>query len=249
MIHTIINKTKYGDMMYLHNDCAFSKILSEGKIFEENLIETVLSPIIKNSKIILDIGSHCGSHAIIYSKINPSSKIYCFEPQKKMFEILRMNVKINDIDNIQLFNFALGNKKCCAYMSDHCLDGPNMDKKINDKDFFNYGGLQIGLGGENINIEVLDKVLDEILIEKIDYIKIDVEGFENFVVDGGMKMIIRDKPIIFFEHNYKAVTKDMSEFYEPVEWNIINKLVEIGYNVTKKNDDNWLAIYENSSLL
>jgi FkbM family methyltransferase len=240
MYSASINKTKYGRMMYLHNDWVFVDRLSHGKIYEEDLIETLLAPIVKSSKIILDIGAHCGSHSIIYSRINPLAKIYCFEPQKNLFEILNINIKINDIENIQVFNFALGNKKCRAYMSDYCLDGPNTDKKINDKDIFNFGGLQIGLGGEPINIEVLDTMP----LGKIDYIKIDVEGFENFVIDGGMKTIIRDRPVIFFEHNFKVVTQDMNEFYNPISWNIIDKLDEIGYNVKKVDDFNWLAIFQ-----
>jgi hypothetical protein len=155
-IKTVVNETKYGEIMYLHNDIAFVNSLYNGKIFDEDLIENNLIEIIKKSKIILDVGAHCGSHSIVYSKINPNSIIYAFEPQNKLFKILNKNIDNNNIKNIITYNLALGNKKCDASMSSYCLDGPNTDIKVNDDTYFNLGGLQVGKGGELIEIDCID---------------------------------------------------------------------------------------------
>ena len=106
MLKLAFNHTKYGKMIYLFNDIYFTQALNSCKIFDQDIIENHLIDIIKNSKNILDIGGHCGSHSIIYSKINPYSKIYTFEPQKIMFDILKMNIFNNKIQNIKPYNFA-----------------------------------------------------------------------------------------------------------------------------------------------
>jgi FkbM family methyltransferase len=236
----VSNETKYGKMIYLKTDKAFVDYLIDGKIFEQDIIENHLMNIIRRSKVILDIGAHCGSHSIIYSKINPDCKIYSFEPQKIMFDILCMNINNNNIKNIKPYNYALGNKNCMATMSDSCIDGHTIGKiDLSSNNFYNLGGLQIGKGGENIEIKTLDDINFN---EKIDFIKIDVEGFENFVIDGGMNTIIRYKPIIFFEHNFKVVTNEMYDYYNPVNFTITEKLQELGYKIILLNTDNYLAI-------
>lgn len=237
-LNLITRATKYGIMSYLHNDYAFVLSLEQGKIFEELLIEKYLIDIIKNSKVILDIGAHCGSHTLIYAKINPICQIFAYEPQKRMYDILKINLQNNNITNVLTFNFALGNKKCNAQMEDNILDGWNIGKKINDNEIFNLGGLQIGLGGEDILIEKLD---DQIFRGKIDYIKIDVEGFENFVIDGGINIITKDRPVIFFEHNHKRVTQHMEGYYIPVEDDIIQILKNLNYNILEIEEQNFLA--------
>ncbi len=232
------NDTKYGKMSYLHNDYAFTDALKHKKIFEEDLIEKYLTNIIKNSSTILDIGAHCGSHSLIYAKMNPDCKIFSYEPQKCMYDILNINLKQNNISNVLTFNFALGNKKCDAHMEDKVLDGINTNKKLNNNDKFNIGGLQIGTGGESIKIERLD---DQTFPNKIDYIKIDVEGFENFVIDGGINLITKDQPIIFFEHNHKCVTAHMNGYYVPTQIDIIITLKNMNYNIKEIENQNFIA--------
>jgi FkbM family methyltransferase len=239
MISLVFNNTKYAKMMYNKYDFAFVSELNKGFIYEENLIETHLSDLIKKSNIILDIGSHCGSHSIIYSKINPNAQIYAFEPQEKMFKILNMNISINNITNIKTYNLALGNKKCLACMDNICKDGPNINIDINNPDIhFNLGGLQIGINGEPIVIDILDNFN----FGKIDFIKIDVEGFESFVIDGGINSIIKYKPFIFFENNSKTVTTDMKNYYNKIDYSIFDKLTSLNYIIKQLDGDNYLAI-------
>lgn len=239
MISLAVNNTKYGKMMYYKYDIHFVEELNKGFIYEENMIETQLINFIKKSNIILDIGSHCGSHSIIYSKINPNAQIYAFEPQEKMFNILNMNISINNITNIKTFNLALGNKKCLAYMDNICRDGPNQNIDINQPDaYFNFGGLQIGVNGEPIVIDILDNFN----FGKIDFIKIDVEGFESFVIDGGINSIIKYRPFIFFEHTNRSVTPDMINYYNNIDYSIIDKLISLNYIIKQVDSCNFFAI-------
>jgi len=239
MFRVAINETRYGTMMYPHNDLAFILELVKGKIYEQDMIEMLLAPTIKASKIILDVGAHCGSHSVIYAKLNPDAKIFAFEPQKKMFLLLNMNLRNNGITNVTTIQAALGNKICNATMNASCVDGPTTNQPLDDGHLFNLGGLQIGEGGEPIKILTMDSINFN---GKVDYIKIDTEGFESFVLSGGLATITRDKPIIFFEHNDKVVTPQMAGFYEPIDYNIMSKLSELKYSFTAVEGGNYLAL-------
>jgi FkbM family methyltransferase len=238
----LTGETKYGKMSYYNKDIFFCMSLMTGKIYEQDIVENDLAEIIKKSKRILDIGAHCGSHSIMYSKINPNAEIHSFEPQKRLYTILNKNITDNSITNIKTYNYALGNKNCDAEMANHCTDGPNAYNKLDETNQFNYGGLQIGIGGEPIKIQILD----QINFDKIDYIKIDVEGFENLVVDGGYETIKKYNPIIFFEHNSMVITKDMVNYYNTPRYkNIIETLQSLDYVIIERERKNFLGIPKN----
>jgi hypothetical protein len=77
--------TQYGYMTCFSNDVVFRSSLENGKLYEEDLIIHNIIPLFKDlneSTIILDIGSHIGTHALLYSRLIQNSKIYAFEPQK-----------------------------------------------------------------------------------------------------------------------------------------------------------------------
>jgi hypothetical protein len=225
-------------MSYLKNDLYFSGALIRNEIHEEEVIERCLYDIVKESKVIIDIGAHCGSHSIIYSKINSSASIFAFEPQKVMYDILCKNVEDNNITNIKTFNTALGNKKCKSSMSKYCSHGPNMSIPINHSLPFNLGSLQVGKGGEEIEISRLD----DYDFENVDYIKIDTEGFEPYILDGAISLIEKYKPVLFLELERVSTTEDMNDSYIPISKSASQILLDLGYvKYPVDNLDNYLC--------
>jgi FkbM family methyltransferase len=241
-----VGQTSYGPMAYFHNDYAFVTALQEGKIYEQELVETLLAPYIKSANIILDIGAHAGSHSILYAAINPNATIYAYEPQKALRECLQFNMTAQKRYNIIPVAAALGNKRCTAHMHATIPDGPNCNQPINERDLFNFGGRQLGVGGEAVEIYRLDDLWPA-GTGAVDFIKIDVEGFEEFVVDGGKALIERCRPTIFFEHNEKRPTADMLGYYEPVKQHIFDFLRAANYSLTAHEGGNYLAVCERRS--
>jgi FkbM family methyltransferase len=140
----------------------------------------------KNS-VIIDIGSNVGNHVLYFGKILGAKNIYAFEPRDDLFNVLKKNVELNELTSkVEIYNFALGSKTCRASI---------------DYD----GNLSNNLGGTSIKedengkfkIEKLDDV--EINEKKIDFIKIDVEGFEVEVLKGASLTIQKYKPTIWIE--------------------------------------------------
>lgn len=235
----VISKTKFGQIAYYKNDLAFVQEAIKNKVFEQDLIISFLLDIIKKSSIILDIGAHAGSHTLVYKNLNKDLKIFAFEPQSKMFDLLQFNVNINNLDNVFLYNCGIANIEKNFYMSDFISDGPNINLPISygGNAYKNLGGMQIGYGGEEIAL----KTLDSFNFPGCDFIKIDVEGAEPLVLSGSIKTIKKFRPVILFENNHKTVSeKILNEFgVSKSSFEILN---ELDYNIfLLDNNGNYLA--------
>jgi FkbM family methyltransferase len=245
--------TKYGTMSYYSHDVHFSRTLAGGKMFDELSLDRLV-PYIQASNVILDVGSHCGSHSVAYAHMNPTAKIFAFEPQKRIFKLLEKNIADNNLGGrVVAHNFALGNKECAAsmgpvarktneYLNPFIILHDGQSHVPADAPLANLGGMSIGTGGESIEIKKLDNLMNIVAKYTIDYIKIDVEGFEDVFIDGAKTVIERDLPVIFYENNEKTITKEMNGTFEPVQESIREFLLRHSYIITHFPDNNYLAV-------
>jgi FkbM family methyltransferase len=143
---------------------------------------------------ILDIGANLGAFTLDLAA-ETKRKIYCFEPQYRVYLQLCANLLLNNVMNAVPMNIGLGD-----YSQDNTKIG------IYDTPDYNQGMTR--MVGSNVpstseNEKVVDQVsvraLDSILDEPVGFIKLDVEGFELFVLQGAVKLIERDHPIILLE--------------------------------------------------
>lgn len=223
----------YGSIDYYTNDQEMVKQILPNLFFEQEYVEKWLTPYIQNSTVALDIGAHCGSHTLMYKKIKPDLLVYAFEPQSMMHKLLCENVVMNQLANVWCFNKAVGNISGEVEMNESVPDGHNPTEKIRygTNDLYNLAGLEIGSGGE-----VVEMVrIDDYDFPKIDFMKIDVEGYEPLVLEGAIETIKRDRPIISYESNSKRA--------EGVTRSSHTILTNMGYACRNVWGDNWLAIY------
>jgi FkbM family methyltransferase len=149
----------------------------------------VLYSLIKPGMTILDIGANIGETAMAFSKLTgENGKVISFEPDPETFGRLTEHLTLNGCKNVIAINKGLGNAE-----SEMVLEsGEN-----------NSGGNRIATGkeknGKKIQITTLDKSISELNIPKIDFIKIDVEGYEYHVLQGAEKTIEQSKPVFFIE--------------------------------------------------
>lgn len=148
-----------------------------------------------DNAIILDIGANIGSHTLYWAKERQAKKIYSFEPFKRMFDILKKNIELNSLeDTVTIFNVGLSDEVVHA--------SPNVVFEGN-------------LGGtsfvKNNSGESLLKPLDSFEFEeKIDLVKIDVEGHEVQVLKGAVNTLKKHRPIIVIEtFTNKAAVDDI----------------------------------------
>lgn len=178
--------------------------------FESEEIQTCKS-LINTDDIILDIGGNIGFHSVHFSQYSPKGLVYSFEPSPDTFKILSKNCK--PFQNIHPINIGIGSSEGQAefhYASDHAYSG------------FKDTGKKSILNTEKLPIKRLDTWVRENALERIDFIKIDVEGFEEHVLKGMPEVISKHKPVIFIEI---SPTKNQTE--NPQE--IFNSLIKYGY--------------------
>ena len=181
----------------------------EAKIMEEK---------IETGNIVVDIGANIGLHTLNMARIvGNTGQVFAFEPDPSNFEILKKNVKINNYKNIILEQKAVGDKhgRTTLYQSDH----PGKHRIFP----------QTEQAKSQVQVELtnLDNYFDSDMIDKINFIKIDVEGMEFGVLKGMKNILKNNKKIkILFEF----VPKDTIEAgFIPIE--LLDYLTSNGFKL------------------
>lgn len=196
-------------LFYLPNkssDHIQRNLIFDKDFYESNILSMVENRYFKDNFFILDIGANIGNHSLFYAKSKLVRKVYSFEPIKDIYRILKVNVVINKLEEkIETFNLGLSNEEGKASIS-------NYDKT-------NLGSTSIVSNNKgNIIISKLDNIQNS--FNKIDFIKIDVEGHEDKVLLGMKQIFIRFNPIIqieIFSENYDKVIKIFNEINYKVD--------------------------------
>jgi FkbM family methyltransferase len=176
----------------------------------------MLYNLVGNSKVLFDIGANIGWYSIHLSKMMPSVRIYSFEPIPETFKQAKLNIKLNDLKNIELCNIALAAKKeKLHFYYSPTVTGASSSQNITE----NVNMIKIECEADTLDNFVMDNN-----IEKIDFIKCDVEGAEYFVFQGALETLKKYKPIVFTEMLRKWAFKFN---YHPND--IINLFKSVGY--------------------
>jgi len=146
---------------------------------------------INKKKTIIDIGANIGSVTLPLAKIFKNSKIIAIEPTIYAFSKLKKNVSLNPNlkKRIDLQNIFVSNKKKKIKKVHSSWNLSNNDKRHN---------VHLGiLKKTSLKTQKLDKICSK--FKKIDFIKIDVDGYELDVLKSGKKSILKHRPFIYFE--------------------------------------------------
>lgn len=193
-------------------DFVQSCIVDNDRYFEEDIL-IALDKYINNDFVILDIGANIGNHSLYWSKKRNVSRIYSFEPIRDTFAILKKNIELNDlIGTVRPMNIGLSDEKTMG--------------KIKVFRYSDVGGTSIkkDISG-SIQLECLDNI--EIKENRVDFVKIDVEGHELNLLNGAKQTLQKHKPYIFIESfpaNYKEVNKIL------INWGYILKKTFADHN-------------------
>ncbi len=161
-----------------------------GNDFEPHMVE-LYKTFIKPGDVVVDIGGNIGLTSILFS--NLAGKVYSFEPSPSTFQIMKENLARAKTGNTNLFNLGMGDKEDVSTITfaKNNRSGAFVSNKIQPKqDHIT----------EHIKIVTLDSFFKDVK-EPIDFIKIDVEGFETCVIKGGMALLQKFRPVVTLELN------------------------------------------------
>lgn len=161
--------------------------------------------------IMFDVGANIGQTWEWFRKYEPGAKIYCFEPVLKTYDELKAKT-IND-KNCVLENIAFSNEAGEKIIK--IFSGNSALNSLKD-DVMNTG---LDAHEENIKIDTIDNYCFNNGINKIDFLKIDTEGYELNVLEGAMQMLSSANiSIVFCEIGFLKSNNRNTYFADLVEW-------------------------------
>lgn len=158
----------------------------------------VFLSLIPDNTIILDIGANIGIMTAHLSRTVKGSVVYGFEPMPNNIEAFKRIVHFFKLENVHLIEAALGNTEGEAEMVMPVINAVRMQGLSHVV----HSSIPENNEGERFKVPL--KMLDTLpklhnLPHRISAIKIDVENFEYFVLDGARKMLSANKPIVYAE--------------------------------------------------
>ncbi|OFX56519.1 MAG: methyltransferase [Bacteroidetes bacterium GWA2_30_7] len=174
----------------------------------------------ETSDVIIDIGANTGVYSLIAKTINNNSKVYAFEPVKRIFSKLQDNISLNKFDIISIekaVSNSDGNAIIYDTNSEH-IYSVTVNKNLSDT------GIKVF--ETKIETVTLNSFIKEYNLLKIDLIKIDVETHEAEVLEGFNEYISVFRPSILIEILNDEVGQKVN--------NLVSNLDYLYFNVDEK---------------
>lgn len=164
------------------------------KLYEPEEVDLILKHMGEDD-IVLDLGANVGNHAIALATARPNATIHVFEPIKKTCELLRRNIALNDLKNI---------------------DASNLDIAVDAEDGVLNMVQRINLASsreatEGIGPAIPKRALRALWPERVDFIKMDVEGAELRIIKSVLDLIRRDRTKIILECYKTTAEQDFAD--------------------------------------
>jgi FkbM family methyltransferase len=217
---------------YLPKNCngdAVANAMKTGKLFDAPIFD-IAKQYIKSNTSILDIGANYGQMAIEFSKIAINTKVFAFEAQEMVFEVLEKNIASNNAKNVTTFFNAV-------------FDTANIDLIFPEPDlirFSSYGSYGLDLNAKAGKL-VKSITIDSLIFEMpISFMKIDIQGSDLAAMRGSVNTIKEHKmPIIFeyeeqFRTEFNTSFQDYVDFVNSIDYRFEKTVQDINYLILPK---------------
>jgi FkbM family methyltransferase len=191
------------DLKYIINpNSVLDNLLTQRGSIDENLINLTKNHLEKNG-IIFDVGANAGFLSLPFARyVVPKGNVYSFEPDSELYDQLRENIKLNELQNIHINKLAL--------QDDSSMNTIQLQKRraIHDDGRTNFGLSTIQnnpeyvIGSEFVQTDTIDNFLIFNNVSNVNLIKIDVEGAEFRVLKGAKDTITKFYPKIIYEFSH-----------------------------------------------
>lgn len=161
-------------------------------VFERDMVK-LFDSLLRDGDCVLDIGANIGCTSLLFSQ--RARQVYGFEPSPSTFRLLQQNLNAANAGNVEAVNVGLG-KSAGSFELTFSAD--------NRSGGFVSDRVQASAGHQVEQIRIIDgdAWMREAQVGQVDFIKIDVEGFEQHVIEGLAQTIERCKPVVVLELNH-----------------------------------------------
>jgi FkbM family methyltransferase len=199
-------KIKLGNWLYkycfpLYN-LSYARFKNKNDAFEIEILKKTIRP----GSYVLDIGANIGFYSKILSNIvGEQGRIFCFEPDKTNFKYLQKNTA--GLKNVVLFNNAVSDKKdVIKIYKSKMLNVDHRTYPVSDYESV-----------EEIHAVSIDGLMAEGAIPRVDFVKIDIQGYELFAFKGMQKLLQSNKDLKmvaeYWPHGFKKAGYTAVDLY------------------------------------
>ena len=169
---------------------------------------TLLDRLLRPGDIFVDVGANIGHLALVAAaRVGPTGRVIACEPHPRTFRYLTKNVALNGMSWVECENVALGAREGQAVLADTVRDDQNA---ITDT-------------GVSVRMATLDALVGA--LDNVSVLKLDVEGYEREVLDGGGRTLSRVWAVYF------ECSERLSRPYESSSEAVVRALEEAGFMV------------------
>ncbi len=179
------------------------KIVEEGQPYELSMLRDIARRI-RPGGLVLDIGANVGNHALYLAAV-AGCNVQAFEPNASLCDAMNLSVEANKLSKkVEVHCVGLGRAPAKAHFG-------HIDES-------NLGGQSLSIGsGEGDVIDVVR--LDDLIFDKpVEALKIDVEGMEIDVLEGGAELVRRDRPLLYVECLNEQDFQNVRDWLEPFDY-------------------------------
>ena len=174
------------------DECISKWVKESGRLdHDQNMLPIVLE-YIPIGGVVLDIGTYIGDHTIAYAdKVGKEGNVIGYEPSMEAYRCAFYN--LIEYDNVSIERLAIGKENGTAKI-----------EPVSGNDGMNYL-----VSGSGVTVKTLDQIfIVENNLDRIDFIKIDCEGYELDVLVGGAVTITKYKPVMLIEINEHTLSRN-----------------------------------------
>lgn len=206
--------------------------------FDPHMVH-LFGSLLRAGDVVLDIGANVGCTALLFAEA--AKLVHAFEPSPSTFAFLSRNVKRSGLANIVVHNIGLGERdelNTISYSPQNRSGG--------------YVSNSISTSSNHVTEAIQINRLDDLaasLCETVDFIKIDVEGFEGHVLRGSRQVLSQNRPLAVMELNHWC----LNAFHRTSIPDFFDQLLEIfpillavdggTYLDLGNKDDRYIAMY------
>lgn len=197
-----------GTLVYFHlpekRDHIQNILRASKKFYELEMLEDIAKRS-NRGEVIVDVGANIGNHSVFFGLFCSEVKVLAFEPQERVYKVLRTNIIANDLDRkVRCYQMGIGQTHGRASLG--AVDPRNLG--MTKLDLSTVG---------SVSIMTLDSLVDSEKIEgRISIMKIDVEGMELDVLKGAYKTICEHRPLMYIEAAQNEDLQKIEAFLSPL---------------------------------
>lgn len=212
-----LERCRHGQMLFFPEDEVIGRSLRiYGEWAEHEL--SCLRPFLPATGLVLDVGAHLGTHALAFARWAPGATVLALEPQPDVAAVLQVNAMLNGLGKIEVH--AAG----CADRDSWC---PAPAAPLDNLGGFSltdverpawWRRLWSPLPHGAIRLTQLDTLLEG--RGSVGFVKMDIEGMELPALQGGMRMMKRDRPVLYLEQLSTTSLPALFDLLSPLDYTL-----------------------------